>query len=82
MQEIYFGGVFMATDAQNRATKKYKKSHYDTLQVLLKSGGRDLLKSHAAARDKSVNAFVLRAIRQTMQDDGADPETIRTICGD
>lgn len=72
----------MATDAQNRATQKYKKSHYDTLQVLVKSGGRELLKAHAASREKSVNAFVLRAIRYALADDGADAETIRKICGD
>lgn len=72
----------MASQAQQRANAKYKKTHYDTVQLLIKSGGRDALKAHAAAHDKSVNAFILRAIRQTMIDDGADAETIRAICGD
>jgi uncharacterized protein YdaL len=72
----------MASDSQMRATAKYKKSHYDTIQVLVKSGGRDLIKDHAAAHDKSVNAFILRAIRQCLEDDGAPPETIAAICGD
>ena len=68
--------------AQMHATAKYKKSHYDTIQLLVKSGGRDLIKDHAAAHDKSVNSFILRAIRQCLEDDGADAETIAAICGD
>jgi uncharacterized protein (DUF1778 family) len=72
----------MIKDYQKRATAKYKKLHYDQIQVRVKSGGRDALKDHCAARDKSVNAFILRAIRYALADDGADAETIRKICGD
>lgn len=72
----------MIKDYQKRATAKYQKSHYDQIQIRVKSGGRDVLKDHCAAREKSVNAFILRAIRYALADDGADAETIRKICGD
>jgi hypothetical protein len=78
----FFGGVFMASEAQKKAVRKYRAAHYDRLEVQIKSGGRDLLKDHCAARDKSVNSFILRAIRYALADDGADAETIRKICGD
>ena len=70
------------SDAAKRATAKYKRSHYDTIQILVKSGGRELVKAHAARHDSSTNAFIIRAIRQALEDDGADSETIRAICGD
>ena len=72
----------MVSDAQKRATKKYQSAHYDRAVILLRAGGKDALKDHCAARDKSVNAFILRAIRYALADDGADAETIRKICGD
>ena len=72
----------MVSDAQKRATKKYQSAHYDRVVTLLRAGGKDALKDHCAARDKSVNSFILRAIRYALADDGADAETIRKICGD
>lgn len=68
--------------SQLAATAKYQKSHYDKIMIRCKIGGNDALKRHAAMHDKSVNAFIMRAIRQTLIDDGADLETIRAICGD
>ncbi len=72
----------MVSDSAKRATAKYQKSHYDRIVFRVKIGGKDALQLYAAQHDSSANAFIIRAIRQALQDDGADVETIRAICGD
>lgn len=68
--------------AHQEASNRYTAKTYDRIVLLVSKGRRELIKSYAKKHDSSVNAFLLRAIRQTLQDDGADPETIRAICGD
>lgn len=72
----------MVSDAQKRATKKYQAANYDRTVILLKSGGREELKQFAKQREKSLNSYIIRALRYALADDGADAETIRKICGD
>lgn len=72
----------MIKDYQKRATAKYQKSHYDQIQVRVKIGGKAALQEFAKSSDKSVNAYIIRALRYALADDGADAETIRKICGD
>lgn len=55
--------------AQQRAVNKYVKANYDRINVTLPKGRRDELKDHAAARGESVNAFINRAITETMERD-------------
>lgn len=64
------------SEAQKKATSKYVKSHYDRIELKVKSGSKDKISAHAAKHDKSVNAFILRAIRQAMLDDGCAPEDL------
>lgn len=71
----------MASDNAKRATAKYNKSHYDAITFRVSVGGHDIISAHAAKHDSSTNAFLLRAIVQTMQDDGADPADIAVIRG-
>lgn len=71
----------MQSDAQKQATARYVKAHYDRIALQLPKGSRDVLSSHAFGRDRSVNAFIARAIAQTMRDDGADPSDIAVILG-
>lgn len=70
------------TDSQKQATAKYKRLHYDQIQLRIPAGGRTVLQLHAARHDSSANAFIIRAIRQALEDDGADADTITAICGD
>lgn len=71
----------MVSDNAKRATAKYNKSHYDAITFRVGVGGSSIISAHAANHDKSTNAFLLRAIVQAMQDDGADPADIAVICG-
>lgn len=62
-----------ASKAQQKAVSKYMKENYDVYQIRMKKGQKDAIKSHAGGRGESVNAFICRAIAETMERDGAAP---------
>lgn len=64
--------------AQQRAVNKYVKNNYDRINVTFPKGQKEVLKAHADARNESVNAFIVRAVNETMTREGvagpaADP---------
>lgn len=58
------------TEAQARAHKKYIAQFVEA-KVRMTPERRDAIKAHAEARCESVNAFINRAIDETMERDGA-----------
>ena len=57
--------------AQQRATANYVKKTYDRIEVKVMKGGKETIKAHAEAQDESLNAFINRAITETMERDTA-----------
>ena len=55
--------------AQQRAVHKYVKANYDRLDLTMPKGRKEELKAHAQARGESVNAFINRAITETLERD-------------
>ncbi len=55
-----------ATKAQQRAVNKYMKENYDEIKVRTDKGKKEKIKAHAESRGESVNAFINRAIDETM----------------
>ena len=55
--------------AQQRAVNKYVKANYDRLDLTMPKGRKEELKAHAQARGESVNAFINRAITETLERD-------------
>ena len=55
--------------ANQRAVAKYTKANYDDIKVRVDKGKRDIIKSHAESRGESVNGFINRAIKETMERD-------------
>lgn len=55
--------------AQQRAVNKYVKNNYDRVNVTFPKGRKDKLKVHAAERGESLNAFINRAIDETLERD-------------
>lgn len=60
------------SDAQRQATKKWNHEKVDALHVRLKKGLREVIQMHAAKQNESVNAFVNRAIAETMTRDNLE----------
>ena len=60
-----------ASKAQQRAVSKYMKENYDVYQIRMPKGRKDLIKAHSEARGESVNAFINRAIEETIERDKA-----------
>ena len=57
------------SDAQRRAVAKYNDTNYDQTQVRLPKGRKKEIKTHAASRGESTNAFINRAITETIERD-------------
>ena len=55
--------------AQQKAVQKYVKNNYDRVVLTLPKGKRDLIKDHAKNKKESMNAFINRAIDETMNND-------------
>ena len=60
-----------ASKAQQKATAKYEAKVYDKTLIRLPKGRLDEVKVHSMQKDGgSVNAFINRAIVETMERDG------------
>lgn len=67
-------------DSQKRAVAKYNAANYDRVELRLEKGQKDVVKAHAEAQGESLNAFINRAIVDTMERDKGDTEEV-TGCG-
>lgn len=59
------------SEAQRRATNKYLEK-FDEMRVRVPAGQKEITKAHAEAQGESLNAFINRAISETMARDNAD----------
>lgn len=57
--------------AQQKAVNKYVKENYDRINVNMPKGQKEKAKAHAEAQGESLNAFINRAITETMERDTA-----------
>lgn len=57
--------------AATKAKNKYNAANYDSLRIITPKGDKDIIKAHAQQHGESINGFVNRAIRETMQRDNA-----------
>ncbi len=60
--------------AQQRATANYVKKNYDRIEVKVSKGKKDAIQAHAEAQGESLNAFINRAIDETMERDTASTD--------
>ena len=55
--------------AQQKAVNKYMAANYDRINLTIPKGQRDIIKAHADSQGESTNAFIGRAITETMERD-------------
>ena len=53
--------------AQQRATHKYAKNHYDRLEMQVPKGKKKIISNHAIEHDGSINKFLNRAVDEAME---------------
>ena len=58
-----------SSEARKRASAKYTLKAYDRLEIKVKKGCKEELKTYAAERGESLNGFVNRAIKETIERD-------------
>lgn len=58
-----------ASKAQQKAVNKYMSANYDRVNLTMPKGAKAAIKAHAEERGESVNAFINRAIEETMERD-------------
>ena len=74
MRDQTGGEAVPTTEAQRRASAKYRAKKYDEIKLLVPKGDREGIRLHAVARAESLNGFVNRAIKETMARDNKSPE--------
>ena len=63
----------MATStAQQKAVNKYMAANYDRINLTVLTGRKDIITAHAESKGESVNAFINRAIDETMERETAE----------
>lgn len=60
--------------AQQKAVAKYNAANYDRIEAKVPKGKKTVIQAHAEAQGESLNAFINRAIDETMERDNADPK--------
>lgn len=56
------------SEARNKANKKYYDK-FDDIKLRVPKGERQMLQNHAAAQGESLNAFLYRAAKETIERD-------------
>lgn len=60
------------TKAQQKAVNKYMAANYDRINLTVPKGQKEEIKAHAESKGESVNSFINRAIKQTIEADKKD----------
>ena len=55
--------------AQQQAVSKYMKANYDEVKIRIPKGEKQTIAAHAQSRGESTNAFIYRAINETIERD-------------
>lgn len=63
------------TDARRKASAKYLKESVEDIRIRVPKGDKAKVQEHATAMGESTNAFVVRAITETMNRDNQSSST-------
>ncbi len=59
------------TEARKKANEKYLKESVEDIRIRVPKGDKVKIQEYAASMGESTNAFVVRAIKETMEHDNA-----------
>jgi len=55
-----------SSEAMKRAVKRYNQEKIDRISMRVPKGKRAIIQEHATKNGESINAFILRAVEETM----------------
>lgn len=58
------------SDARRRANEKWLKEKVEDIRFRVPMGRKSIIQAHAKKRGESVNAFINRAVNETIERDG------------
>ena len=67
------GGDMPASKAQQKAVAKYESANYDKFLVRTEKGQKEKYQAHSADMGESLNGFVNRALKETLERDKEKP---------
>lgn len=53
--------------SSTKAKNKYNANNYDSLRIVVPKGEKAIIQAFASSKGESLNAFVKRAIKETME---------------
>ncbi len=59
------------SESQRRARDKWLREKVEEIKFRVPMGQKDIIKAHADKRGESVNAFINRAVAETIENDNA-----------
>lgn len=59
------------SESQRKAVAKYNAANYDRIELRIEKGQKQRLKEHAESQSETLNGFVNRAIKETLERDNA-----------
>ena len=60
------------SEARIRTNNKWTNAHYDRINIAVPKGRKDEIKAIADTQGQSVNAYIISAVDEKMERDGAD----------
>lgn len=60
------------SEAQRRASLKYKQTKVDNIQIVTPKGEREKMKAAAAAAGQSLSQYVLQAVHERMERESSE----------
>lgn len=57
----------MAAKTSAAVKNKWNRENYDRIEIIVPKGDKPRIKAHAESRGESVNAFINRAISETLE---------------
>jgi len=62
------------SEAQRRASLKYKRTKVDNIQITAPKGERDKIKRAASSAGQSLSQYILQAVHERMDRDNNTPQ--------
>ena len=57
------------TEAQKRSAKKWDAANLDRISIAIPKGGKDAIKTAAAAAGESMNQYIITAVNKRIESD-------------